>query len=824
MKNQNFKIFEVFKGGYLRISRIQSDIMQIFATAFVKGSYLQLKLALRLIKMSIYVIRGKMVPGDVKICWSFIQHIRGIAKTQGLPGTVKYLKVSSVLLQQCVAQYKIDDITPIGPRISRSKSGLPRFIHPLQREKIRLGDPLTIRLWLTLLSIFRDISIPGLVKISSITSESKGFPQSSKILEFIPHFNKLFWDDLSHRNNYINQSRLFLMGLWPIKAISLKVRSGNFSRYIPNWLQTVSYILKDMKEWIPTPNRGVFQILKSGPQAIRSEGIYNSHPLTIMRSFLAYHAVENAELLDSLRVIMNSTAGRFSRVPYLWNILENNSFLFENIKPLTIALGKIGLKLEAAGKVRIFAMVDPWTQWALSPLHKDIFRQLRHLSTDGTFNQMRPLKRVPFNKTSIYSFDLTAATDRLPLFLQEGLLADHITPYFAHHWAKLLTHREYSLPKQNNYSGLKYPKIWPNSVKYTVGQPMGALSSWAMLAMTHHYIVQYCAWSSGVTPKDKLFLEYALLGDDIIIWNTPVAKKYLTVMKVLGLEVNLSKSIISSKGVGLEFAKRTLINGIDVSPIPFKEQDAARRSLPEMVSFAVKYKLTFLQVIRFLGYGYKIDPTKNNRIVKVIKLALSIPKTSLDYLNIFIPKILFESAMTEKHLGVLPFDAICSFLITFIDFMIKEYKLLLNELKYSNFLEKEMVNMRMNPKSDPLIFIKEEVLRTSLSKTISQLKILHEVTSKRLEWLIMWREYLIVLPDENWTDLIRKNLLPFLGSNMKFILDLTKELAQLQARDLLKPKMSQDVTPAQAEATSRLILWNKWSSIMSRINKQINNV
>jgi hypothetical protein len=204
-------------------------------------------------------------------------------------------------------------------------------------------------------------------------------------------------------------------------------------------------------------------------------------------------------------------------------------------------------------------------------------------------------------------------------------------------------------------------------------------------------------------------------------------------MKVLGLEVNLSKSIISSKGVGLEFAKRTLINGIDVSPIPFKEQDAARRSLPEMVSFAVKYKLTFLQVIRFLGYGYKIDPTKNNRIVKVIKLALSIPKTSLDYLNIFIPKILFESVMTEKHLGVLPFDAICSFLITFIDFMIKEYKLLLNELKYSDFLEKEMVNMRMNPKSDPLIFIKEEVLRTSLSKTISQLKILHEVTSKRLE-------------------------------------------------------------------------------------------
>lgn len=26
---------------------------------------------------------------------------------------------------------------------------------------------------------------------------------------------------------------------------------------------------------------------------------------------------------------------------------------------------------------------------------------------------------------------------------------------------------------------------------YSVGQPMGALSSWAMLALTHHLIVQY---------------------------------------------------------------------------------------------------------------------------------------------------------------------------------------------------------------------------------------------------------------------------------------------------------------------------------------------
>jgi len=31
-------------------------------------------------------------------------------------------------------------------------------------------------------------------------------------------------------------------------------------------------------------------------------------------------------------------------------------------------------------------------------------------------------------------------------------------------------------------------------VRYAVGQPMGALSSWAMLNLTHHMMMQYCSW------------------------------------------------------------------------------------------------------------------------------------------------------------------------------------------------------------------------------------------------------------------------------------------------------------------------------------------
>lgn len=103
------------------------------------------------------------------------------------------------------------------------------------------------------------------------------------------------------------------------------------------------------------------------------------------------------------------------------------------IKPTPISgqgfLGKLGLKIEPAGKVRVFAMVDAWTQWLLSPIHDFIFNILKQISdVDGTFNQLHPLSRLQkefANKAAgrrFYSIDLSAATDRLPVALQSTLL------------------------------------------------------------------------------------------------------------------------------------------------------------------------------------------------------------------------------------------------------------------------------------------------------------------------------------------------------------------------------------------------------------------
>lgn len=152
-------------------------------------------------------------------------------------------------------------------------------------------------------------------------------------------------------------------------------------------------------------------------------------------------------------------------------------------KPSRIA-GQLSIKEEAAGKLRVFALVDIWTQSVLKPIHDSLFYFLKSLPNDSTFDQRAAVKRC-FTKAQAaggsWGFDLSAATDRLPLAIQIPIVSSIFGEKVGPAWAKLLTDREYTLDQFG---------INPTTLKYEVGQPMGALSSWAMLAVTHHFIVQ----------------------------------------------------------------------------------------------------------------------------------------------------------------------------------------------------------------------------------------------------------------------------------------------------------------------------------------------
>jgi len=443
----------------------------------------------------------------------------------------------------------------------------------------------------TILNVYRDIKFPGTPNLETIT---KGFTGDHGVLDsmfgYIEEFLILALNGKNAREYMDGGFAPFL--IWKAAPGMIKESvfgSSNYSTHPHNILKSLQALRGKPAIW----QAFMTVLLKSNNQAI----------------------IELVQAAESSGILLGGRPG---------------------------AIGKLHAKEEPAGKVRIFAMVDSPTQWALYPLHKFLFSVLRNIPQDGTFNQTAPLERLlARNPKELYSLDLTAATDRLPLALQVMVLTILLGPEFAGAWATLLVGRSYGF-RQLGYD------THHGNYHYKCGQPMGAYSSWAMLALTHHLLVQVSAWRAGVVPVGKWFEEYAVLGDDLVIANKAVAMEYLKLLKELGMEVNLSKSLLSDSGRCLEFAKRTIFvfpdgKWADISPIPLKEVGSAQQLLPALVQFGVKYSLTPARLLQAFGFGWRNLAELNKPLgklsaqVRTILLGISLPKTAdelVGFLNI----------------------------------------------------------------------------------------------------------------------------------------------------------------------------------------------
>lgn len=130
-----------------------------------------------------------------------------------------------------------------------------------------------------------------------------------------------------------------------------------------------------------------------------------------------------------------------------------------------LKLRKLSVKEDRESKMRVFAILDWWSQSALKGLHHSLYKLLRKLPTDCTFDQGKHLFKMASLKTNskFYSFDLSNATDRFPLVLQKRLLVKLAGQEAADHWETIMVSEKF------HYQGKSY--------KYEVGQPMGAHSS-----------------------------------------------------------------------------------------------------------------------------------------------------------------------------------------------------------------------------------------------------------------------------------------------------------------------------------------------------------
>lgn len=109
--------------------------------------------------------------------------------------------------------------------------------------------------------------------------------------------------------------------------------------------------------------------------------------------------------------------------------------------------------------------------------------------------------------------------------------------------------------------GRKFHTPSDRIVRYSVGQPMGFLSSWSVFSLTHHVLIRTAFSTVGEKPK------YWMLGDDVVVGSTRASDVYREMLECLGVEISLGKSVISPSGREFEFAKRLAIDR-EISPLP----------------------------------------------------------------------------------------------------------------------------------------------------------------------------------------------------------------------------------------------------------------
>jgi hypothetical protein len=224
----------------------------------------------------------------------------------------------------------------------------------------------------------------------------------------------------------------------------------------------------------------------------------------------------------------------------------------------------IAIRQDRELKLRPFAILDYWSQTALKPLHEELLETLRSIPNDYTFDQQAGGKYLSTltPRGSYHSLDLTSATDRFPMDLQEAVLSLLTNKEYAASWRHILVDYPFCLTTDIN-----------REIYYNAGQPMGAYSSWAMFTLCHHYIVKYVA-------GDIKFRHYAMLGDDIVIADDVVAARYVQYIKDIGVEINMSKTLVSPNT--FEFAKHLYHKGQDVSGFPISGMYEMRK-IPTMV-------------------------------------------------------------------------------------------------------------------------------------------------------------------------------------------------------------------------------------------------
>jgi len=284
--------------------------------------------------------------------------------------------------------------------VSRSRDGLPRIIPTFARKEIRRGNTMIIQLWLTFFGLYRVLPCKGAPKFSTILNPGPkiseaflgtwtGFLRNS----FFPSLEEMHAEDLVDvGTKVLAKPEPFVITSFSadkrqdpaMEAVSSQYKKLNktapqaytaeptaFAHRVHaaycwahgEWALTAPNLLKDYLEQIPG-----------------GEGTTQSFWTLLLKTADFWPAVRNSHRA-SIKVAIPRSDGKEGLVlsdgswsgGALWPIRKSATIL-PNVNPTgKNASGRLALLEEAAGKVRVVALLDVWSQWALKPLHNWIF-------------------------------------------------------------------------------------------------------------------------------------------------------------------------------------------------------------------------------------------------------------------------------------------------------------------------------------------------------------------------------------------------------------------------------------------------------------------
>jgi len=268
-----------------------------------------------------------------------------LVRDSGPTMACQYLKESVRLVAKWLSGHPDLVVRPGTVLVARDSRGLPKIIPPFLRNHIVDRKVAVIKGVLTILSFYRVVKAPMIIKLHTITAGYQGTVPVESVYGEVNMIMNRFWSGMSFDNPF---SWLFSVSAGP---------NGSHSTWFAP-LDAVGFI---------TRPRLLFCFAQISPWYV-----------TWYIVALGLWFLPVALWRFALELLLRNQSQRPRQKKDLWPIL-----------------GRLHVKEEAAGKARVFAITDWWTQGLFAGLSRWISEKiLSRIHQDGTHDQHAPLNSL----------------------------------------------------------------------------------------------------------------------------------------------------------------------------------------------------------------------------------------------------------------------------------------------------------------------------------------------------------------------------------------------------------------------------------------------